>query len=53
MPQLPTATIKSIVRDLIDHLALFSDWDNPSYSNIESFKRLESRIETHMMGVAL
>lgn len=49
----PTATIKSIVRDLIDHLALFSDWDNPSYSNIESFKRLENRIETHMMGVAL
>jgi hypothetical protein len=29
------------------------DWDNPLYSNIESFKRLENGIETYAMGKVL
>jgi len=48
----PTANIKSIVNDLIDNQASFSDWDNPSYSNIQTFKKLDPGIETYAMVVA-
>jgi hypothetical protein len=30
----------------------FQDWDNPMYSNIQSFKKLESSIEVHSMSGA-
>ena len=48
----PTGNVKSIVYNLIDHMPRFSDWDNPSYSNIQTFKKLENGIELHVMAVA-
>jgi hypothetical protein len=42
--------VKSIVGHLIDNLEKFRDWDNPLYSNITSFKQLESAVETYAMG---
>jgi nucleoside-diphosphate-sugar epimerase len=41
--------VKSIVGTLIDNMDRFQDWDNPLYSNIQSFKKLESGIEVHSM----
>jgi nucleoside-diphosphate-sugar epimerase len=49
----PTHDLKSIVSDLIDNMDKFRDWDNPLYSNIASFKALESGIEIHTMAKAL
>ena len=34
--------VKSIVGSLVDNMDKFQDWDNPLYSNIQSFKKLES-----------
>lgn len=45
----PAGDVKSIVGTLIDNVNRFQDWDNPLYSNIESFKKLECRIEAHSM----
>jgi nucleoside-diphosphate-sugar epimerase len=41
--------VKSIVADLIAHMQKFQDWDNPLYSNIQSFKKLEKGAEVHAM----
>jgi nucleoside-diphosphate-sugar epimerase len=41
--------VKSIVVDLIAHMQKFQDWDNPLYSNIQSFKKLENGVEVHAM----
>jgi nucleoside-diphosphate-sugar epimerase len=41
--------VKSIVGQLLDNLDKISDWDNPSYSNIASFKELESGLDLHAM----
>ena len=30
----------------------FQDWDNPLYSNIQAFKKLESEIDMHSMAGA-
>jgi len=48
----PTGSVKSIVNSLIEHMPQFSDWDNPSYSNIQTFKKLENGIELQVMGAA-
>ena len=48
----PTGNVRSIVNHLIDHMPQFSDWDNPAYSNIQSFKKLENGIELQVMAVA-
>jgi nucleoside-diphosphate-sugar epimerase len=40
-----TGNVKSIVDNLIDNKDQFQDWDNPTYSNIQSFKQLENGIE--------
>lgn len=49
----PTGSVKSIVDNLIDNMDRFQDWDNPAYANIQSFKRIESSIETpSLAGVA-
>ncbi len=49
----PTGDPQSIVGSLIDHLDDYDSWDNPLYSNIESFRALENGIELHdMMAVA-
>ena len=45
-----TGDVKSIVVSLINNMDKFQDWDNPMYSNIQSFKKLESTIEIHSMA---
>jgi nucleoside-diphosphate-sugar epimerase len=46
----PHGNVKSIVGTLIDNMDKFKDWDNPLYSNIQAFKKLESTIEVHAMA---
>jgi nucleoside-diphosphate-sugar epimerase len=49
----PNGDVKSIVGSLIDNMERYEGWDNPVYSNIESFKALENGIEIHdLVGVA-
>jgi nucleoside-diphosphate-sugar epimerase len=48
----PAGSVKSIVSNLIDNMDKFRDWDNPAYSNIQTFKQIESHIETPDMVVA-
>jgi thioredoxin reductase len=36
----PNHDVKSIVRNLIEHMDDFQDWDNPQYYNIETLKLL-------------
>lgn len=49
-----TGTINSIVGGLVDNMSKFEDWDNPQYSNIQQFKKLESGIDVHsMVGVGV
>jgi nucleoside-diphosphate-sugar epimerase len=45
----PTENVKSIVGSLVDNMDKFQDWDNPLYSNIQAFKKLESEIEVHSL----
>jgi nucleoside-diphosphate-sugar epimerase len=33
--------IRSIVADLADNMELFSDWENPQYYNIQTFKKMK------------
>ena len=48
----PSGDVKSIVGSLIDNMDEYEGWDNPAYSNIESFKLLENGVEIHdMVGV--
>lgn len=49
----PGGNVKSIVAHLMDNRELFQDWDNPAYSNIQTFRQVENGIEVHdMAGVA-
>jgi nucleoside-diphosphate-sugar epimerase len=49
----PSEDVKSIVGSLIDNIDKYEGWDNPLYSNIESFKALDNGIEIHdMVGAA-
>ena len=49
----PTGSVRSIVNNLTDNMDKFSDWDNPEYSNIQTFKQLENGIQVHsMVGAA-
>jgi nucleoside-diphosphate-sugar epimerase len=48
----PTGDIKSIVATLVSNMDKFQDWDNPEYSNIQQFKKLESGIDIHSMACA-
>jgi nucleoside-diphosphate-sugar epimerase len=41
----PTEDVRSIVDSLVDNMDKFQDWDNPLYSNIQAFKKLESEVE--------
>jgi hypothetical protein len=45
----PTGDVKSIVYNLVENMEKFRDWENPAYSNIQTFKKLESGIEVHAM----
>ncbi|HXZ33138.1 MAG TPA: SDR family oxidoreductase [Terriglobales bacterium] len=44
-----TGNVKSIVGDLIDNREQFQDWDNPAYSNFQTFKQIENGIGIHDM----
>jgi nucleoside-diphosphate-sugar epimerase len=48
----PTENIKSIVGSLVDNMEKFQDWDNPLYSNIQAFKKLEIDIDMHSFAGA-
>jgi nucleoside-diphosphate-sugar epimerase len=49
----PAGSVRSIVDNLIDNMYKFRDWDNPAYSNIQTFKQIENGIEVHdMVGAA-
>ena len=43
----PSGDVRSIVRNLIDHMDKYEGWDNPRFSNIECFRALESGAEIH------
>ena len=45
----PADDVKSIVSNLVDNMDKCNDWDNPLYSNIRSFKDLETGMETYEM----
>jgi nucleoside-diphosphate-sugar epimerase len=45
----PSHDLRSIVTDLIENMPKFQDWDNPSYSNIETFRSMESSIDMQAM----
>jgi nucleoside-diphosphate-sugar epimerase len=47
-----TGNVKSIVTNLIDNKDLFQDWDNPNYSNIQTFRQVENGLEVHDMAGA-
>ncbi len=47
-----SGNVRSIVNNLIDSMDRFQDWNNPLYSNIQTFKELESRIEIPSMVAA-
>jgi nucleoside-diphosphate-sugar epimerase len=47
----PSHDLRSIVTDLIENLPKFQDWDNPSYSNIGTFRSIESGIAMQAMAV--
>jgi nucleoside-diphosphate-sugar epimerase len=49
-----TGNVKSIVFSLIDNLEKFHDLDNPLYSNIQTFKKMDNGIRVNdMAGVAV
>jgi nucleoside-diphosphate-sugar epimerase len=39
----PNHNVKGIVKNLIDHMDKFQDWDNPQYYNIETLKLLSAK----------
>jgi nucleoside-diphosphate-sugar epimerase len=45
----PTGDVKSIVYNLLANREKFCDWENPAYSNILSFKKIENGLEVHAM----
>ena len=45
-----TGDVKSIVGALVDNMEKFQDWDNPFYSNIQAFKKLENEVEIHSIS---
>jgi len=38
----PAESVQSIVRDLIENMDKFKDWDNPAYYNIQTFRAIEN-----------
>lgn len=49
----PVGDIKAIVHNLIDNLEKFRDLDNPLYSNIQSFKKIDNGMRVHDMVESL
>jgi nucleoside-diphosphate-sugar epimerase len=49
-----TGNVKSIVCNLMDNFDKFRDLDNPVYSNIQSFKKMDNGIQVNeMVGAAI
>lgn len=48
----PTSDVRSIVYNLVDNFKKFQDLDNPQYSNIQTFKKIENGITIHDMQEA-
>lgn len=48
----PRQTVESIVKNLIQHMGKFSDFDNPLYYNIEVFKRIEAGVPSVAFSVS-
>ncbi len=46
----PKDDVKSIVNNLMDNMEKCSDWDNPLYSNITTFKQMENGIELYSIA---
>ncbi len=42
----PAGSVKSIVGNLIDNMDKFQDWDNPSYSNIQTFREIDKAVRS-------
>jgi hypothetical protein len=40
----PNHSVKGIVKNLIEHMEKFSDWDNPQYYNLETLKLLSANV---------
>lgn len=49
----PSYDVRSIVFDLIENMRKFQDWDNPLYSNIGTFRSIETGIEMQEMARAV
>jgi nucleoside-diphosphate-sugar epimerase len=49
----PADDLRAIVKNLIENMDKFQDWDNPQYSNMGTFKAIESGIEIHAMAKVL
>jgi len=47
----PQHDIRSIVRQLVKEMDKFSDWNNPVYYNIQTFRELESGISRHALAM--
>jgi nucleoside-diphosphate-sugar epimerase len=47
----PQENVGTIVQNLLDNVEKFQDWDNPLYSNIQTFRNIENEIETHDLVV--
>jgi nucleoside-diphosphate-sugar epimerase len=48
----PSHDVRAIVRHLIENMAAYNDWDNPSYYNIHVFKALEAATTAKTMSAA-
>jgi nucleoside-diphosphate-sugar epimerase len=46
----PQGDVKSIVRGLLANVQKFRDWDNPAYSNIQTFRRIARKMELPAMA---
>jgi len=49
----PAGDVKSIVFNLIENFEKFRDVDNPLYSNIQSFKKMDNGIRIHEMAESM
>jgi nucleoside-diphosphate-sugar epimerase len=49
----PADDLKAIVSNLIDNMDKFQDWDDPRFSNIGTFRAIESGLDSHVMSKAL
>jgi nucleoside-diphosphate-sugar epimerase len=48
----PNFNVKSIVKNLIEHMDKFQDWDNPQYYNIDTLKLLSANGLRAVAGLA-